>query len=45
MPDPADKMHYVIGERMVFHSIGNFLRTDFFRAAAWQCSAPMPQLR
>jgi len=32
MPDPADKMHYVIGERMVFHSIGDFLRTDFFRA-------------
>ena len=31
MPDPADKMHYVIGERMVFHSIGDFLRADFFR--------------
>ena len=31
MPDPEDKMHYVIGERVVFHSIGDFLRADFFR--------------
>ena len=32
MPDPSDKMRYLIGECMVFHSIGDFLRMDFFRA-------------
>ena len=31
MPDPTDKTRYLIGERVVFHSIGDFLRADFFR--------------
>ena len=32
MPDPTDKMRYILAERMVFIRLGDFLQTDFFRA-------------
>jgi hypothetical protein len=32
MPDPEDKTRYVIAERVVFHSIGEFLQAEFYRA-------------
>ena len=32
MPDPEDKMHYLIAERVVFSSIGEFLQAEFYRA-------------
>ena len=31
MPNPNDKMQYIIAERMVFHRLGEFLHVDFFR--------------
>jgi len=32
MPDPEDKVHYLVAERVVFSSIGGFLQAEFFRA-------------
>jgi hypothetical protein len=32
MPDPTDKMRYILAERMAFIRLGDFLQTDFFRA-------------
>jgi len=32
MPDPEDKTRYILAERMAFIRLGDFLRTDFFRA-------------
>ena len=31
MQNPKDKTKYVLAERLVFESLGDFLRTDFFR--------------
>jgi len=32
MPDPTDKMHYILAERTAFIHLGDFLQNDFFRA-------------
>ena len=39
MPDPNDVAKYVLAERLVFESLGDFLRADFFRGIA-QGNAP-----
>jgi len=31
MPDPTDKMRYILAERMAFIRLGDFLQNDFFR--------------
>jgi len=31
MPNPNDKTKYVLAERLIFESLGDFLRADFFR--------------